>query len=369
MKTVVRIVVIIGILFILPAGWNSALPIRHSAAASGAAISVPSVITMPWSSNTPENDVSVTGTVTLNDQPVAGIVILVNGYTVPQPTAKDGTFVFPADRNSVNRYVVQVKDASNATIDGTAVTSDQQAALEQAAGGIDVHYDLQNIQTETQSDGTIKVTGTASFGNGDAPPPVVLYGFRLFGTVTDASGSPVEGASVSTRAADRSWTLSSPTDAAGHYQVAFWPNSAAGYRVVVIDKNGQVYNAVDNEKPGFTPLKSAQLDLALDASTHTLTFKQMQNADGIIYQGLRIGVASGEQVIQPVSVTWPDKTGQFSMVLPASAAGKTLDWWQSTSRYYSTIQAQPGGNIDTAEWPTTLDAHTPHEFAQITLPG
>jgi hypothetical protein len=352
-------------LLVFPAG-----PGLYAQGNSGAVISAPSVVTIPWSSNTPENITQVTSTVTYDGQPVAGAIVEVNGYTVPQPTADDGTFMFPADHNSVKRYLIHVKDLSGATINGSALTQDQQDALLNATGSIDVHYDLQNIETELQDDGTVKVTGDAVFANGDAPPPVVLYAFRLFGTVTDTNNNPVEGASVSTRAPEARWTLSDPTGPDGRYQDPFWPNSTEGYRVVVIDNDGTVYRAANDSQPSFSPLKSAQLDITLDRSTQTLTFAQPQEVDGIIYQGLLIGVVTEDgQLVKPASVTWPDEHGHFTMVLPASVAGKTVAWWQDFTRYFSTIQAAPGGEIDVNHWPDTLDPLVPYGFAQITLPG
>jgi protocatechuate 3,4-dioxygenase beta subunit len=289
---------------------------------------------------------------------------------VPQPTADDGTFVFPADHNSVRRYRVSIRDLSNATINGSALSPDQQNALSNATGSIDVHYELKNINATLQNDGSVKITGDAVFATGDAPPSVSLYAFRMFGTVTDTNGNPVEGAVVSTRAPEYRWTLSDPADSEGNYQVPFWPNSTAGYRVVVIDAAGTLYQAANGSQPSFEPLKSARLDITLDKSAHTLTFTSPQSVDGIIYQGLLIGVATQDgQPVKPVSATWPDENGHFSLVLPGSAAGKTLSWWQSSERYFSAIKASPGGDIDVSQWPTTLDPTVPHNFANITLPG
>ena len=60
-------------------------------------------------------------------------------------------------------------------------------------------------------------------------PPVVRYTYQLSGTITDANGKPVAGATLVTRTQDRDfWTFSLPSDANGHYTSFFAASDEMG---------------------------------------------------------------------------------------------------------------------------------------------
>jgi len=343
------------------------LTIPVQAANSGAVITAPPVVATPWSNQGGANNVAqVQGKVMLDDQPVAGAKIAVAGYVVPQLTDANGTFTFPADRNSVRRYPVRVVDVSQAKAGANALTSQQQDALKAAEGSIEVHYAIQNVKVTKQSDGSFAVSGTVSFANNDAPPPVVLFAFRLQGMVTDANGKPVTDATVVIRSPGRDWAASRKTDQNGRYSTFFWPTADEGWRVIVV-RGDQVYQAPDNTTYTFPALSSASFDVKLNADGSTFTANQPKAIAGIIYDGVLVGVAANGNPVKPISATWPDERGQFSLVLPGSLAGQTVSWWEQPGAYFSPAEAKPGGSVDLTEYPTTLAPNVPSHFATLAL--
>ena len=105
----------------------------------------------------------------------------------------------------------------------------EQAALRAASAGISVAYRLVDLQARLQKNGTVAVNGRAVRADGAAAPAVVLLSYRLDGTVTDASGKPVAGATVVTRTTDRDfWTFSLPSNAGGHYTSFFAASDEQG---------------------------------------------------------------------------------------------------------------------------------------------
>ena len=105
------------------------------------------------------------------------------------------------------------------------MTDAEQSALRARSAGISVAYRLVDLSARLQKNGTVAVSGRAVRADGAPVPRVVLLSYRLSGTVTDASGRPVQGATVVTRTTDRDfWTFSLPSNSTGRY-VSFFSAS------------------------------------------------------------------------------------------------------------------------------------------------
>jgi hypothetical protein len=216
------------------------------------------------------------------------------------------------------------------------------------------------------------VTGRATFENGEAPPPVVLYSYRLSGRLLDADGRPLAGATVSTRSVDREvWTISRESDRTGHYTSIFYPTGDAdpvGFliRVAVGDT---VYDFRNNELAFFSKLKSAELDLRLPKHGLHMDVPEPKAYPGAVYEGVLIGVSDGSKPIHPVEATWADEQGNFRFVLPASADGKSVQFWESQLYAFSRTPAKPGGTVDLGNYPTALSHDMPQDLLRVTLPS
>jgi hypothetical protein len=122
----------------------------------------------------------------------------------------------------------------------------------------------------------------------------------------------------------------------------------------------------------FSELKSATLNIQLPSSpgpTLVASSLSPQAVPGAIYQGIIIGVVGGRgRVIRPLSARWPDQHGRFSLVLPASARGQVVKFWESGRQFFSTATARPGGRVDPAVYPTSLASDVPQALATVRLP-
>jgi hypothetical protein len=324
------------------------------------------VAAVPWSVETSDTT-PVQGSVTLDGQPVEGAQVSVGGYRLPALTDAQGHFTFPADHTLVRRLPITVSDASNATVSGKALTADQQTALEQAEGGINVHFAVTDVMTSTNADGNLVLSGTVQFTNGQPPPPVVLYSYQLTGTVTDSTGKPLAGVIVGTRTPEFRWSLSEPSGPQGSYTSLYWPTDPTPYSVLLIE-NDNAFPVEGNRAIRFPLYQSARMDITLDRDSGTITVTEPISVEGLIYDGLLVGVMQDGAPVRPISVTWPDAQGHFQMVLPAALKGQTVEWWQHDGDYFSTIPAKPGGEISLGEWPTKLETTTPRGFGRVTLP-
>jgi hypothetical protein len=217
----------------------------------------------------------------------------------------------------------------------------------------------------------VVVTGRIGYANGAAAPAVTLFTYRLSGTITDASGKPVAGATVVTRTQDRDfWTFSQPSDANGHYVSFFTASDESGANPVPLTvqvASGAVsYASPTGKNVDFTALHSATMDVKLPASaTAPLALPTSQSYAGAVYEGAIVGVSGPGGVVKPLSATWPDAHGNFRLVLPGSVRGKPLRVWEDYSTFFQTQAAKPGGPIETGIWPHIPPGDQPQGLAVV----
>jgi hypothetical protein len=195
----------------------------------------------------------------------------------------------------------------------------------------------------------------------------------LTGVITDSSGKPVPSAIVVTRTRDRDfWTFSSRADSLGRYSSFFAASDETAADPVIL----AVQVAVGNDSYGlptgvevpFDRLQSARMDIRLPASGTGLPAPKPTSYAGAVYEGILVGV-SAPGVVKPVSARWPDRSGRFSFVLPASMRGRTVRLWESFQQLFQTNPTGPGGAIDLQAWPRDLAPNVPRGLRTIKLPG
>src|SRR5439155_16960468 len=181
-------------------------------------------------------------------------------------------------------------------------------------------YRLIDLQAKQQSNGTVKVTGRAVRTDGASAPGVVQLSYRLQGTITDAGGKPVQGATVVTRTTDRDfWTFSLPTDANGHYVSFFSSSDEQENDPVPLNVQvayGRTSYGSGQANANFKRLSSATMDIKLPSSGASIPVPTSTAEAGAFYRGLLVGVAGPKGVVKPLSATWPDAQGRFTLVLP-----------------------------------------------------
>ena len=326
-----------------------------------------------WNANS-SNELDVQGKVTLSGKPVGGALVRVDNYFVPRATRSDGTFTFSVDDTVAHRYQVTVADSSKATVGGKPLSANATAALKTTSGGFNVGYAATGISTKVQKDGSILVSGRLADTAGNAPPLVSLYTYELSGTVTDASGQPVQGAVVVTRTQDRNfWTYSSATNTAGHYTSFFAASDQTGASTVPLTVQVAIGATLYASLPAtavvnFNQLQSARMNVTLPKSGTALPLPTASSFPGAVYDGLIVGALGGTGVIKPVSERWPDAKGAFSFVLPASAKGHTITLWESDRRAFQTGSARAGGPVDLTHWPAQVGHQVAQGIATIKLP-
>ena len=325
-----------------------------------------------WNADS-SNTQNATGRVLLGSKPIAGVLISVDGYRLPAKTAKDGSFVYPADITLARRHVVTIVSAASATVNGHELSKAERTALVGMQAGFSVAYPLTNVHASVQKNGTVLVQGHIASAEGALPPTVSLYTYRLAGVITDNAGKPVQGGVVVTRTQDRDfWTYSTPTDAQGRYTSFFAASDESGANPVVMSVQvavgDNIYGLPTGVNVNFTALKSATMDAQLPASGTGLPAPKSSSYAGAVYEGMLVGVSGANGVVKPVSARWPDAHGNFSLVLPSSMRGKTVRFWENYRQLFQTFPAVPGGPVELTNWPSALLPRVPVGFQTLALP-
>lgn len=322
-----------------------------------------------WSATRPNTQI-VSGRLLLHGRPVRGAVMQVDNYTVQNRTNAAGQFFYRLDITLPQRHVVRVQRLASATVGGRPVTRAERRALLSVAGGFSVGYRVNGAHASV-SGGHVVVTGRLSYSDGRAVPPVVLYTYRLQGTITDADGKPVAGATVVTRTQDRDfWTFSTPSDANGHYTSFFTASDESGANPVPLTvqvASGHIsYASKFGVNVNFAALHSATMNVRLPSSGTLLTAPTATSYPGAVYEGTLVGVSGPNGVIRPLSATWPSANGTFRLVLPASARGKPLRVWEDNSTFFQPGSARPGGAISVVSaWPHIPPGDQPQGLAVV----
>jgi hypothetical protein len=242
------------------------------------------------------------GRVTLAGKPVSGVAVRVDGWVAPV-TDRDGLFTYPADNTMPARHVVSVASVTGASVDGRKLTQGEQNELLAAKGGVSVGYSISHISTRSGPEGTVILSGQIGYGKGLAPHPVQLYSYELTGTVTDANGTPVKGAIVTTRTGDHKfWTFSAPTGANGRYTSFLVAADQEGDNpvpmAVAVSVGANAYTEPVTDTVNFPALQSSRLDIQLPTSPGATLVKSSLNPQaipGATYRGLLVGVVAGKR--------------------------------------------------------------------------
>jgi hypothetical protein len=355
-----------------PSSRHSSAHCRDVGSDAGTAIVAPTlVVVREWKLDAAANLFPALGCLVADGEPVEGARVKVNNYLVPDATDSNGGFYFPMDVTRPQRADVTVADAAEARIGGEDASESQRRATEAATGSLVVRFKLTELEAERTSEG-IRVTGRASYDDGSPPPAVVLYAYELGGKVVDKDGNPLGGAIVATRSLDLElWSFSSPSAPDGSYRSFFLPSGdevdKVGFtmRVAVGD---ETYEVPNDAVIFFDKLKSAELDLQVPPVGFPLIPGTPRAIPGAVFEGLLVGVTADGESVTPVAARWPDDAGRFELVLPASAAGKTVRFWQSRLRAFSRTEARPGGPVDVDYWPREVPDDAPFDLEALELP-
>jgi len=309
-----------------------------------------------------DNQFTINGRLTLDGDPVGGARVGLDAYTLPTPTTDDGTFTLRGDRTVLSRLRLHVADASGATAGGMAADGDALSATETV---IETAFPIV-LDSNTPVAAGATVTGKVTFADGAAPAPqVVLWGYQLTGTVTDASGTPVSGAHVSVSDDEgETWAVSGQTVDDGVYSLRFYPLEDGEISVRISLGSDLLSSAAPI---GFAANTSAHLDLVAMTSDGMVMGTGPDGAfavepiPGAEYVGYLVGIAVDDVPVTGVT-TWPNANGAFSVTLPDPLPAGDLSFFQARLRFLTAERVVSGEPVADGIIPDTLDAFAPRNL-------
>lgn len=368
MRSPARVAAAAAVLLVAAAGARAA----HGQSPAGQAqlILPKGSFVQAWSADS-DNRRQFTGQVQLAGKPVAGAIVAVDGVR-SDPTGPTGTFGGAVESTAPRRHLLAVADVSGATVGGRKLTAEQRSALLAARGALDVAYPISDLKV-TRTPAGIAISGTVTQAAREPVPTVRIFSYRLTGRITDAQNRPVAGAVVSTRTQDRDyWTVSEPSDRDGRYVSLFTASDDStrdpvpfAVRIAVGDR---LYGYLPDEEVSFKRLQSAVMDLRLPPPGFATELPAPVTQPGAVYQGVMVGTSRDGRPVRPLTVSWPDAKGRFTIVLPAALAGSTVTVFEAQRPVFSHFPAEPGKAFDLASWPAALDPTWPDGVVPIHLP-
>ena len=356
-----------------PSARQASSSCRDVAPGARTAIVAPTlVVVKQWKLGPSANLFPALGCLVASGRPVEGARVRVNNYLLPEATDENGGFYFPLDVTRPQRALARVAEASEARADGEALTEEEQRELMGLTGSLIVQFKLTEVEAERNDNGSIRVSGRASYDDGSPPAQVVLYAYELTGKVVGPDGQPLQGAIVATSSLDLEiWSFSPPSGPDGRYRSFFLPSGDDPDRVGFLFRvavGDDVWELPPNTILFFEHLKSAQLDVQVPPPGFALTPDRPRSVPGAVFEGLLVGVTVDGEPVAPISARWADPEGRFEFVLPAAVAGKTVRFWQSRLRAFSRTEALPGGDVDVLYWPKSLPDDAPRNLEELDLP-
>jgi len=127
------------------------------------------------------------------------------------------------------------------------------------------------------------------------------------------------------------------------------------------------YGGITGTNVPFVRLESSVLNIQLGLNA-AYKINSPAPIRAAIYSGLAVGVTVGGKVVAPLSDSWPDAKGRFSMLLPSYVRGRTLSLFESQNQVLSRFTARPGGPVDLKGWPAQLASTVPSGLAALSVP-
>ncbi|WP_123039553.1 carboxypeptidase-like regulatory domain-containing protein [Cohnella candidum] len=261
---------------------------------------------------------SVGGTVTIGEKPVESAVLHAGEMKRDIETDAKGKFEILLDQSLLGTAAVKVVSLDQAKVDGKPLSKEEQQQGLTASANMQIYHPI-TIESVTASGDNTVVKGRLLADKTASVAYFQLDKYRIAGTVKDAEGKPVKGATVWIDRDDgEGFAKSVGTDENGHYEMFYLPeedeetNLSVRYNSVKYTlPEGKVYHLPEDT--------SLNIDITLPREGTVIVDKPptlvSQTAQGALYTGMVVGldIPTGNT---DYTVTIPDAEGRFTLTLP-----------------------------------------------------
>jgi hypothetical protein len=303
---------------------------------------------IPWNFDDSHSE-TFKAKLTLNGKPVVGAEVETS-LKLTKTTDKNGEISFIVNKDKVQKKTITVVDADEAKVDGKKIDKKTRKLLVGLRDELMIQFPIQITKVnENQTDPSlVDVHGQAVLGKNHEFPSFVPSKYKIAGSIKDANGNPVEGATVNMRRDGvEGFTMSNPSNKNGEYFMYYLPEDEEDHYMVVI-LNDTVYTLPANKVFVFPDDIGINIDITLPKDGTVIEDKPptlvVTAAPGAYYKGTLIGVNVSKDVNYSISI--PKRDGSFILTLPKSEWEKNPTFFETIYEGFLKEEKKPGDSID-----------------------
>nr|WP_309098476.1 Ig-like domain-containing protein [Fredinandcohnia onubensis] len=290
------------------------------------------------------------GKLSVNDKPVVGAIIQVSNKR-KTTTDANGEFSILLDTNIIERDIVHVSSLDEATVDGKALSEELKKDLLALEQELMVYFpiEIDKVEENKEDNSLVDVFARAVLNESEEFPKFGVEKFPIIGTIKDANGKPVEGATVNIRRDGvEGFSMSDPSNDNGEYAMYYIPEDDENhYLNVYVPSKNITYTLPEGKAFLFPDDFGIKLDIVLPEEG-TIIKDEMPtlvatDAKGALYKGVLIGLNAPDNV--NYSITVPQRDGTFVITLPKDAWEKNPSFYEINFRGYSEQEINLGDTL------------------------
>lgn len=306
----------------------------------------------------------VSGKVLVGDNPVENAVVqITNKRTVE--TDEKGEFSLLVSRNIIDNKTIHIINADNAELNGKKIDETTKKELLKLEKNILIHYpiEIDKVVANVKDNNLVDVHARVGLDKDHDYPAFGPEKYKVGGTIKDADGNPVSGATVNMRRDGvEGFTMSDPSGTDGKFSMYYVPEDDENHYFFV-HHNGTTYTLPPRKVYVFPEDISVNIDIVLPKEGTIIEDKPptlvTTTAPGALYKGTLIGVNVDKSVKYTINI--PNRDGTFILTLPKSEWDKNLTFFQTSFRDFL-LEAQKAGDVISSDFIPAPKANEPNEI-------
>lgn len=292
----------------------------------------------------------VKGMLLVNDNPVVGAEVQMSNKR-KTTTDTNGEFSILLDTNIIERDIVHVSSLDDATVNGKALSEQTKKNLLALEQELIVYFPIEIDKVEENKEDTnlVDVYAHAVLKENDEFPKFGVEKFPILGTIKDAKGNPVEGATVNIRRDGvEGFSMSNPSNENGEYAMYYIPEDDENhYLNVYVPSQNATFTLPEGKAFLFPDDIGIKLDIVLPEGGTIIKDEPptlvATSAKGALYKGVLIGLNTPDDVTY--SITVPKRDGSFVVTLPKDVWKTNPSFYEINFRGYSENEISLGDRL------------------------
>ncbi|MEH7383762.1 Ig-like domain-containing protein [Bacillus sp. JJ1533] len=290
------------------------------------------------------------GQLLVDDKPVEDAVIQVSNKR-KTTTDTNGEFSILLDTNMIRSDYVHVSSLDEATVGGKPLPVKLKKDLLALEQELMVYFpiEIDRVEENKEDHHLVDVYARAVLNENEEFPKFGVEKFPIMGTIKDANGNPIEGATVNIRRDGvEGFSMSDPSNENGEYAMYYIPEDDENhYLNVYVPSENITYTLPEGKAFLFPDDFGIKLDIVLPKEGTIIKDEPptlvATDAKGALYKGVLIGLNTPDD--STYSTTVPQRDGSFVVTLPKKAWEGNPSFYQINYRGFSESEINLGDTL------------------------